>query len=178
MSTTFSKRRKATAGTIVKGAVAGLAGTLAMDVLWYRRYRRDGGDDGFLEWETSAGTTSYDEAGAPAQVGKRILEGVSRRQAPPRSARAMNNAVHLLTGAGWGAAHGLASTLRRSSSPAAGLTTGATAWAASYAMLAPLGVYEPIWAYPPKVLWKDLSAHLVFGAATGGAFTAVTRGRR
>ncbi len=158
---------------VAKGAAAGLAGTLAMDLLWYRRYRRDGGEDGFLAWETSAGTNSYDEAGAPAQVGKRIVEGYRKRELSPESARSMNNAVHLLTGAGWGALHGIASTSSGGLPAAAGLATGAAAWAASYAMLAPAGVYKPMWEYPPAVLWKDLSAHLVFGLGTGVAYGAL-----
>jgi len=93
-----SQRRPTPAGTILRGAVAGLAGTLAMDLLWYRRHRRDGGEDGFLDWESSAGTTSYEQAGAPAQVSKRIAEGYLQRELPPESARTMNNAMHLLTG--------------------------------------------------------------------------------
>lgn len=158
-----------------KGAVAGLVGTLAMDAVWYRRYRRDGGEDGFVAWETSAGTESYDEAGAPAQVGKRIAEAALHRDLPPSSARTMNNVVHLATGAGWGAAHGLAARRRDALPRTAGLLTGAAAWGTSYALLAPAGVYKPIWAYPLSVLWKDLSAHLVFGAATGVAASALMR---
>ena len=90
------------AASIVRGAAAGLAGTLAMDALWYRRYRRGGGEDGFLDWELSSATTSYEQAGAPAQVGKRIVEGYFQRELPPASAGMMNNAVHLLTGVAWG----------------------------------------------------------------------------
>jgi hypothetical protein len=162
-------------GAVVKGAVAGLAGTVAMDLLWYRRYRREGGEDGFLDWEFSAGTTSYDEAGAPAQVGKRIVEGYLQRELPPSSARPMNNAVHLLTGVGWGATHGIALTSLGALPLGAGLLTGATAWGASYAMLAPAGLYKPMWEYAPRVLWKDLSAHLAFGLGTGLAFRALKR---
>lgn len=41
-------------GTIASGAVAGAVGTLAMDLLWYWRYRRDGGEDSFSDWEYRA----------------------------------------------------------------------------------------------------------------------------
>lgn len=157
-------------GALVRGAVAGLAGTLAMDALWYRRYRRGGGEDGFLDWELSAFTESYEQAGAPAQVGKRIVEGYLQRDLPPGSAKAMNSAVHLLTGVGWGVAHAVATSSTRAPRVRTGLVTGATAWAASYAMLAPAGIYDPISEYPPSVLWQDLSAHLVFGIGTGVAF--------
>ncbi len=40
-------------------------------------------------------------------------------------------------------------------------------------MLAPAGVYKPLWEYPRGVLWKDLSAHLVFGLGMGAAFRAL-----
>lgn len=162
------------ARAILNGVAAGLAGTLAMDLVWYRRYRSDAGGDSFRAWEFSAGTTSYDEAGAPAQVGKLITEGLLQRELPPESARAMNNVVHWSTGALWGAAHGIAATsLGRSRTPY-GLATGLTAWAASYALLAPAKIYKPVWEYPPSVLWKDLSAHLVFGTGVGAAFQALS----
>lgn len=165
------------AAALVRGAAAGLAGTLAMDALWYRRYRRGGGTDGFLDWELSAATKSYEQAGAPAQVGKRIVEGYLQRELPPASAGMMNNAVHLLTGVAWGATHAIVTTSTPAPRAASGPLTGATAWAASYAMLAPAGIYEPVSDYPPAALWQDLSAHLVFGLATGIAFAALT-GRR
>ncbi len=175
MNTSMTSRRCLTpAASIVRGAAAGLAGTLAMDALWYRRYRRGGGEDGFLDWELSSATTSYEQAGAPAQVGKRIVEGYLQRELPPASAGMMNNAVHLLTGVAWGATHAIVTTSTRAPRAATGPVTGATAWAASYAMLAPAGIYKPISEYPPAVLWQDLSAHLVFGLATGIAFAALT----
>lgn len=117
------------AASIVRGAAAGLAGTLAMDALWYRRYRRGGGEDGFLDWELSSATASYEQAGAPAQVGKRIVEGYLQRELPPASAGMMNNAVHLLTGVAWGATHAIVTTSTRAPRAGTGPVTGATAWA-------------------------------------------------
>lgn len=174
MNTFMTSRRCLTpAAAIARGAAAGLAGTLAMDALWYRRYRRGGGEDGFLDWELSAATESYEQAGAPAQVGKRIVEGFLQRGLPPASAGMMNNAVHLLTGVAWGATHAIITTSTPAPHAATGPLTGATAWAASYAMLTPAGIYKPMSEYPPAVLWQDLSAHLVFGLGTGIAFAAL-----
>jgi hypothetical protein len=159
---------------ILAGALAGAAGTAAMDLLWYRRYRRDGGEDDFLDWELSSGTTNYDQAAAPAQVGKRVVEGYLQTELPPHTARAMNNMVHWATGLLWGTAHGVlaGSTAKRRVST--GVATGMAAWAASYAMLAPAKLYKPMWEYPAGVLWKDLSAHLIYGLGTGAAFRALT----
>ncbi|MCA1657580.1 MAG: hypothetical protein LC713_07740, partial [Actinobacteria bacterium] len=85
-------------GAVIKGALAGVAGTGAMDLLMWARYRAEGGGDGFLDWEFSAGLASYDGAPAPAQVGRRIVEGYLQTELPPSSARLVNNTVHVLTG--------------------------------------------------------------------------------
>jgi hypothetical protein len=34
-----------------------------------------------------------------------------------------------------------------------------------------LGIYQPIAAYDRTTLWKDLSAHLLFGAVVGAVLT-------
>lgn len=68
------------------GAVAGAAGTLAMDLIWYRRHRRTGGESGFYQWEFSTSFESYEEAPAPAKVGKRLIEA-HRRCFPDRAPR-------------------------------------------------------------------------------------------
>ena len=163
---------------VVKGTLAGIAGLTAMDLLMYRRYRGDGGKDGLFDWEFSAGTDSYETAAAPAQVGKRLVEGVLQTELEPRTARSMNNLVHWATGVMWGVAHG--ALIGSATEPRAtyGLATGVVAWGASYALLAPAKLYEPIWKYPASVLAKDLSAHLVYGLATGAAFRALLRRAR
>ena len=157
----------------------GIAGTAAMDLLWYRRYKRDGGELGLLDWEFSAGTESYEQAGAPAQVGKQLVEGFLRTEPDPHTARTMNNAVHWVNGSGWGALHGLlVASGRKEARAGYGLATGATAWAASYALLARAKLYKPMREYPASVLGKDLSAHLVYGLATGAGFRLLTRDKR
>ncbi len=60
---------------------------------------------------------------------------------------------------------------------AVGVATGITAWGTSYAVLGKLGIYRPISEYDKATLWKDLSAHLVFGTTLGAALT-VTNGTR
>jgi len=175
-----TRQRPTPIAALTKGALAGIAGTLAMDLLWYQRYRRDGGKDAFYDWEFSSGITNYEQAAAPAQVGKRLVEGYLQTELPDSSARPMNNVVHWATGTLWGALHGLLATSVPAESggprPGAslGLATGVSAWGASYAMLAPAKLYKPIWEYPPPVLWKDLSAHLLYGLGTGAAFRALS----
>lgn len=54
-----------------------------------------------------------------------------------------------------------------------GLLFGVGVWAASYAQLVPLGIYEPPWRYPPKTLVFDLSYHLVYGTGVGATFAVL-----
>ena len=157
-------------GVIVRGVVAGLAGTLAMDLVWYSRYRKSGGEDSFVRWDLAAEVSDYENAPAPAQVGKRVAEGLLQTELDPKTARPMTNLVHWATGAGWGAAHGILHGSMSAPKALGGVLTGSVAWATSYATLGPIGIYKPIWEYDAATLWKDLSAHLVFGLTTGVMF--------
>jgi hypothetical protein len=173
---TFSTR--APVRSIACGVAASALGTLAMDALLYRRYRHDGGESGFAAWETSAGLASWDDAPAPAKVGKKMVEAVTRHELSPRHARAVNNVTHWGYGLFAGAQYGVvAGSLLRAPKVRYGLPFGASVWAAGYAVLPVLGVYRPIWEYDLETLGKDLSAHLVFGTATAGAFQALASGR-
>ena len=60
---------------------------------------------------------------------------------------------------------------------AVGIATGITAWGTSYAVLGKLGIYRPISQYDKATLWKDLSAHLVFGTTLGASLAVANRGR-
>ncbi len=159
---------------LLAGAAAGVVGTVAMDLVWYGRYRRGGGGDGVLDWEFASGTLSFDEASAPGQVGKLVADTVGV-DLPDELAATTTNAVHWLTGVGYGMAHGLLAD--RSGVAVAGLATGLGAVINSYATLGTLGIYEPPWAYDAATLRDDASAHLVFGLATSVAYRLL-RGRR
>ena len=158
---------------VVGGAAAGAAGTLAMDLLWYRRYRRAGGADSFVDWEFSTGTDSYENAAAPAQVGKRVIEGLFDVQLKPDTAGFTNNVVHWLTGVAWGALHGIVAGSAAVNPVAAGLGSGVAAWLTSFTVLPLAKLYEPMWKYDAVTLGKDLSAHLVFGLGTSATFAAL-----
>lgn len=162
-------------GRVAKGVVAGAVGTLAMDLLWWSRHRRAGGQDSFTEWSFSSNSTSsFEEASAPGQVGRRAA-GLVGVDLPDEVAGTTTDVVHWLTGAGYGTAHALLNDGRRRRPLVAGLLTGAGAFVNSYATLGAIGVYEPIWEYDAATLAQDLSAHLLFGAATGLAHAALSR---
>jgi hypothetical protein len=149
-----------------------------MDLVWYARYRHGGGEDSFFNWEFSAGIKNWEDAGAPAQVAKRVTEGFLQRELPDDSAALMNNVAHWATGLQWGVVYGLvAGSAARTPNPAYGAALGAAAFTTSYALLGLAKVYRPIWEYDMKTLAKDLSAHLVFGLGTAAVFAALGRVR-
>jgi hypothetical protein len=157
------------------GALAGAAGTAAMDLLLYRRYKRAGGHDSLWQWEFAGDVTSWDKASAPGQLGHKLLRLCMGHEPPEDWARATTNLMHWATGIGWGIQYG-ALVSRTSRLPLIrALALGPTAWLASYVILPLVKVYRPIWEYDARTLGDDLSAHLVFGTATSAVFAGLTR---
>ena len=93
-------------GAVGRGALAGAVGTLAMDVVWYARYRRDAGENGFVEWEFST-KPDWDEVSVPGQLGKRLVEGFVQRELDPKWAPLVNNVMHWGYGMLWGVQYGI-----------------------------------------------------------------------
>jgi hypothetical protein len=155
---------------IARGLVAGAIGTAAMDTLLFTRYRRAGGTSRFLDWEFSKGLASWEQAPAPAQVGRRLFEGLFERRLPPTRARLVNNVMHWAYGALNGAQYGIVASSLPRSRIRYGLPFGAIVWAGDYVILPAAKLYEPIWKYDVKTLGDDLSAHLTYGLATAAAW--------
>ncbi len=149
------------------GALAGAVGTVALDTVWYLRYRHASGTQEPLAWEFSAGVDRWDQVSAPGQVGKRLLARFVRSDPPERWARTTQNLTHWATGVGWGVQLGIVAGLTGRRTWAWGLVFGPAVWLASYATLGPAGIYKPIWQYDADTLGKDFSAHLVYGMTTG-----------
>jgi hypothetical protein len=152
---------------LVTGALAGAAGTVTLDALWYQRYRRGGGDAPFPKWETQLSVDSWDAAPAPARVGRLAIEKLTGSSPDVSQAQAINNVMHWGYGLWWGVLYSLTGGARRPI--VAGAAYGALIDAGDYVTLPLLGIYEAPWKYPPKTLWDDLSAHMLYGFATAVA---------
>lgn len=163
-------------GAVLRGVVAGAAGTLAMDLVQFVRYRSGGGDQPFGRFELQ-GVESWDQAPAPAQVGRRVVEGLFQRQLHASQANLVNNVVHWSYGLGWGALFGLGAGSARRPRVRWGPLLGTVVFLGDYAALPPTGLYEPIWHYDAKTLAKDWGDHLVYGSAVGLLFWALSVGR-
>src|SRR3954454_1875228 len=166
---------------VAGGLAAGTVGTLAMDLLLFARYRSGGGRSGFRRWELSTDVKTWDQAPAPAQVGKRLVEGVFGRHLPDERAALVNNLTHWGYGVLNGAPFGILAGSVRAPRAWYGALFGGTVWATSYAVLPAAKLYRPIWEYDARTLAKDLSAHLVYGVSTAVVFRllrASSRARR
>ncbi len=161
-------------GAVVSGVIAGAVGIAVMDLVLFSRYKRGGGTSGFSDWETSAGLNAWKNAPAPAHVGKRMVEGLLKRELPPERARLTSNVMHWSYGSAWAALFGIVAG-SRVPRVRYGLLFGPLVWAAGYAMLAPMKLYKPMWEYDAKTLYKDLSAHIAYGVATAATFKALVR---
>jgi hypothetical protein len=157
------------------GLAAGVIGTLAMDLLLYARYKRGGGAGGFLAWESASGLSSWDDASAPARVGKLLFETFTHRELPATRARLTTNLMHWGYGVQWGALFGLAIGCSERVRPWHGPLLGGLVWLASYAVLPIGGFYKPIWKYDLETLWADLRAHLVYGVGVAATFWKFAR---
>jgi hypothetical protein len=161
-------------GRVLRGAIAGVAGTIALDLVWYARYRRDGGESLFTDWEVVHDLNSWEDAPAPGQVGRKIVRGVTGRDVPVEQAAALSNVMHWAYGVGWTTGYSLLTSALGRHRPAwQGPAFGAVVWSSDYVTLPLAGVYEPIWKYDVPTLWKDLSAHLVFGTVADATLRAL-----
>ena len=114
----------------------------------------------------------WESAPAPAIVARRILEGVFRRDVPAERIGLLTHATHWAYGSGWGAVFGLVAGNSESEPLKLAAPFGAGVWAASYAQLVPMGLYEPPWTYAPKTLANDLGYHLTYGIGVAAAYAA------
>jgi hypothetical protein len=166
-------------GAVVRGLVASAFGTLALDLVWFARYKRAGGKRGFGGWESSSDVHTWDEAPAPAQVGKRLVEGVFQVELAQHRARLVNNITHWGYGLLGGAQYGLIAGSLPAPRVWYGVPFGASVWAAGYVVLPAAGLYKQVWEYDRETLAKDLSAHLVYGLSTAAVFNLLrSRNRR
>lgn len=165
-------------GALARGAAAGVVGTLAFDLWLYLQYRRERGTEPFPDWEFSADVTGWDDAPAPAQVGRRILDGLFRTELPDSRAASLNNIAHWAYGLSGATAYGLVAGSLRHPRAGYGLLLGAGMWLSGYVILPPLGLYKRITEYDAKTLGKDLAAHLVYGMTTAAVFSGLVRRRR
>jgi Protein of unknown function (DUF1440) len=150
------------------GLFAGVIGTAAMTAAQSLGARLEASGD-----EASPKHTDpWAEAPAPAQVAKRIGEGVFGLEVPSRLIPALTELMHWGYGIAWGGVYGLANRQAslRGLNARRGAAFGLLVWMMSYVQLVPLGIYKPPWEYPASELRSDAAYHVAYGIGTAAAF--------
>jgi hypothetical protein len=138
-------------GALLGGLGAGAVGVAGLDLVQLWRYRRAGGDQPTVDWELSRGVT-WAEAPAPAQVGRRAVEGIFIVELPDRWAPLMNDATHWGYGIAWGGLFGLVAGSMPKVRLRHGLCFGTFVWLVGYVILPLAKLYRPLWKYDPATL--------------------------
>jgi hypothetical protein len=156
--------------SVGKGVLAGVAGTALMTA-YQEGVARARGKSAAAEQLKEPRT--WAEAPAPAQLAKRVSEGLFNKRVVKRQAPLITTTVHWSYGAALGGAYGLAASRLHRNPALQGVAFGTAVWGLAYASLAPLGIYEAPWRYPAKALGIDFSYHLVYGLGVAAAFDAL-----
>lgn len=112
----------------------------------------------------------WQSAPAPAQVGKRLIEGLLGRPVPAEAIPTLTQVMHWSYGSAWGGAYAIARQTARGRSRTLGPLFGLGVWAASYVQLVPIGIYEPPWSYPLSSIADEIGYHLTYGATVAASY--------
>jgi hypothetical protein len=163
---------------VLKAVLAGAAGTAAMTAHQQLRQRL-----GQHETEPEEGkdhpadeqADPWESAPAPAQVGRRLIEGALGRSVSPRAIPALTQVMHWSYGSMWGSVYAIARESVRARGPLLGPLFGLGVWTASYVQLVPLGIYEPPWTYPVKAVRDEIGYHVTYGSTVAVTYGMMAR---
>jgi hypothetical protein len=161
-------------GALLRGFGAGAVGVAGLDLVQLWRYRRGGGDRRTLDWELSRGST-WADAAAPAQVGRRAVEGIFDVELPDRWAPLTNNATHWGYGIAWAGLFGLVESSTAKARLRHGLSFGTFVWLVGYVVLPAAKLYRPMWKYDAATLGWDWAGHLAYGLGTAATLRILDR---
>ena len=156
-------------GAVARGLAAGAIGTGVMTAVQTLPAKLQ--DDQAGEEEASpAPQDPWQQASAPAKLGRRISEGVLERPVPPERIGLLTNVMHWGYGTGWGAVYGLVQGTVGGRPLRHGLLFGTGVWLMAYVQLVPIGLSELPWKYSPKDLGTELGFHLAYGAGVASGY--------
>ena len=170
------KRRDTPLKAIARGLGAGVVGTGAMTVAQGMAAKLQSSGEGEEQSEGQKPPQDpWEGASMPAQVGRRISEGVFHHKVPPERIPLLTHGMHWAYGTGWGAIYGLIEGTFGGRSLRQGALFGAGVWAMSYVQLVPMGLYQLPWKYPPKSIAMELGFHLAYGVGVAGGHGLIDR---
>jgi hypothetical protein len=163
---------------ILKGALAGAAGTAAMTAHQKLRRRSSEHDAESEEGATHSADEQADpweSAPAPAQVGKRLIEAASGRSVSPRAIPALTQVMHWSYGSLWGSMYAIGRESVRARAPLLGPFFGLGVWVASYTQLVAVGIYQPPWMYSAGAVLDEIGYHVTYGTTVAVTYSELAR---
>lgn len=177
-------KRNGNSRAALRGAVASVAGLVAMD-LYHRALKRMAAPgqqqkkkktEGALDDISVAGVQSQMDEPSTETAARLAFESVTDREPSRHTRQRMGQAVHWLYGIGVGALYGALRSRFPSSPVVAGLGYGTALWVLGDEIAVPvLGLAHGPTAHRPAVHAQSLGAHLVYGLATAAATRALSR---
>jgi hypothetical protein len=160
---------------IIKGAIAGAAGTYVMGEAMARTpelLQRAG----YRLPEAPPGPTGADSP--TEEVAERLAEGLVQDEIDEDTKRAAGQVIHWTYGAAWGAAYGvLQSTFCLPTILGGGLFGAGVAYVGD-TLLPAMRLQAPPELNPRAVNWLHMGTHLVYGVTTALAWRLLNLGRR
>lgn len=144
----------------------------AVQELWAKRQSSQtsedsGEDERDGDQRQEAPDDPWEQASMPAQVARRIIEGVFHQEVSPELVPALTHGMHWAYGTAWGAVYGPIQGTFPGRPLRRGLLFGTGVWIMAYLQLVPMGLYEPPWRYSAKDLATELGFHLAYGCGVG-----------
>jgi hypothetical protein len=169
---------------MVRGAVASLAGVLAMD-MYSRAMKKIGSSkpsrkgkrkERALDDISAVGLQARKDEPSTETVARLAFEAVADEEPTKQTRERMGQVVHWMYGIGVGAIYGALRSRFPNSPMVAGLGYGTALWLLGDEIAVPvLGLSKGPTAHPPAVHAQSLGAHLVYGLTTAAATRALSR---
>lgn len=160
---------------IVKGALAGAAGTAAMGAFTERAPRA-------LErlgWSMPSGPKGPTAPDTPTEeVAERLVEDVAEQDLPDDAKGTAGQAVHWTYGAAWGAVFGIVQASLRLPHLLHGVLFGLLVGTVADTVMPRFGLQVPPKRNPMELNVFHMAAHVVFGLVTAATWAVLNLGRR
>ena len=149
---------------IIRGIVAGAAGTVALDAVTYA--------DMALRGRGSSGTPAVLVGTLADRLGVASLGSAAKDEATANRRSGIGALLGYATGVGVGLLFGAVQGQRAAAGPLTGIVVGLVAMAASDVPIAVLGVSDPR-TWSPSAWASDALPHLIYGLTTVAAYNAL-----
>lgn len=164
---------------IIKGAIAGAAGTAVMTAVMERAPQLVARVPGLSASPPPPPRAEPDAPASPTEaLADRVATGVARTSLAPRDRATAGQAIHWGYGAGWGALYGVLQSSLKLPHLLHGTLLGGIVGGAALTVVPRLGLVPPPEQQSREQLIMSVGSHLVYGWSTAIVYAILNLGRR